>query len=271
MATQSEKNRPHRADPVAPKSSPILPVALAISLAGNVALAVWLGRATSNSKSTEGDVSVSLLQSPAVGMKGSETTLPADLAPYAALGSYLADNNHIAALKWSDTQFRAFERGVRATYEGHGYPLDDNAAKLRDEVSAKVQAMLEPAAAANPVEDYFRTLREKENVQRTPTGLHYRITQEGFGTKPGPDSIVVTSYGARLPDGHAIPSLTRARVRSAVRDLLPGLGEGVQLLAPGGKALVYLSPALSFRDGEWPADVPKGAPIIFFLELHAVE
>lgn len=190
--------------------------------------------------------------------------------PYAALGSYLAENNHIPALRWSEPQFNAFERGVRASYEGHGYPVTDEAVKLRDEISAKVQAMLVDTKPADPIEDYFKTLREKEGVQRTSTGLHYRITQEGFGPKPGPDSTVVVSYGARLPDGTTVPSLTRGRVRSAVRDLLPGIGEGVQLINPGGKILVYLSPALSFRDGPWPPNVPRGAPIIFFLELHDV-
>jgi len=195
--------------------------------------------------------------------------VPPELTPYAALGTYLAENNHIPALRWSEPQFDAFERGVRASYEGHGYPVNDEAVKLRDEISAKVQAMIEPART-DPIEEYFKTIREKEGVQRTSTGLHYRITQEGFGKKPGPDSIVVASYGARLPDGTAIPSLTRARARTAVRDLLPGLGEGIQLITPGGKILVYLPPALSFRDGPWPAEIPKGAPIIFFVELHEV-
>lgn len=196
--------------------------------------------------------------------------LTADLMAYASLGSYLAENNHIPALHWSEPQFKAFERGVRATYEGRGFPVNDEAVKLRDEISAKVQAMLVDTKPADPIEDYFKTVREKEGVQRTSTGLHYRITQEGFGKKPGPDSTVVVSYGARLPDGTTVPSLTRARVRSSVRDLLPGIGEGVQLINPGGKILVYLSPALSFRDGPWPAGVPRGAPIIFFLELHDV-
>jgi len=44
----------------------------------------------------------------------------------------------------------------------------------------------------------------------------------------------------------------------------------VQLLKVGGKALVYLPPTLSFTEKNWPAELPKGAPVVFFLELHDV-
>lgn len=266
MAKRKQKNS---SDPVpAVTHTPEwLVVLLAVSLIGNV---VWVTRAyRQRSKENQATaVSSDSLQSGK--SNGSRTSLAPDLAPYAALGSYLAENNHIPDLKWNDAQFEAFVRGVRASYEGQGYPMSDDAARLRDEISARVQAMV-GTNSSDPVEEYFKTLREKEKVQRTPTGLHYRITQEGAGAKPGPEATVVVSYSARLPDGQALPTLTRTRVRSAVQDLLPGLGEGAQLLSPGGKALVYLPPALSFREGPWPSGVPRGAPIIFFLELHAIE
>lgn len=59
-------------------------------------------------------------------------------------------------------------------------------------------------------------------------------------------------------------------MQAVVTDLLPGLAEGVQLLKPGGKALVYLPPQLSFGTGDWPDKVPRGMPLAFFLELHEV-
>lgn len=50
----------------------------------------------------------------------------------------------------------------------------------------------------------------------------------------------------------------------------PGLAEGVQLLQGGGKALIFIPPALSFGDGPWPDGVPRGMPLGFFLELHEI-
>ena len=181
----------------------------------------------------------------------------------------MAENNRIADLKWNPAQFAAFQEGFRASYEGRGLPLDDAAARLRDETSARVQTMAQ-AEQPDPVRDYFRLLREKENVQQTPSGLHYRLTEEGTGAPPTPADTVVISYAARLPDGTAVPSLGRTRVKVAVRDLLPGLAEGVQLLRVGGKGLVYVPPALAFREADWPAAVPPGVPLAFFVELHDI-
>ncbi|HEU5079728.1 MAG TPA: FKBP-type peptidyl-prolyl cis-trans isomerase [Opitutaceae bacterium] len=206
---------------------------------------------------------------PATAANPDGAPLPFNLTPYAALGTFVSENNHIPALKWTKEQFDAFQRGLRASYEGRGYPVDEEATKLRDEISAKVQAMID-AKKTDPIADYFKLLREREGVKSTASGLHYRITQEGSGEKPTTDSTVLVSYTARLPNGENVPALSRARVRSAVSDLLPGMAEGVQMLTPGGKALLYLPPELSFGSGEWPQAVPKGAPIIFFLELHEV-
>jgi FKBP-type peptidyl-prolyl cis-trans isomerase len=192
-----------------------------------------------------------------------------ELAPYAALGSFMAENNRIADLKWTPAQFAAFQEGFRASYEGRGLPLDDAAARLRDETSARVQAMAQ-TEQPDPVRDYFRFLREKENVQQTASGLHYRITEEGTGAPPAATDTVVISYAARLPDGTGVPSLGRTRMKVAVRDLLPGLAEGVQLLRVGGKGLIYLPPALAFREADWPAAIPKGVPLAFFVELHDI-
>ncbi|MDQ5981150.1 MAG: Peptidyl-prolyl cis-trans isomerase, partial [Verrucomicrobiota bacterium] len=38
---------------------------------------------------------------------------PRELSPYAALGSFMAENNRIADLKWTPDQFAAFQDGFR--------------------------------------------------------------------------------------------------------------------------------------------------------------
>lgn len=197
------------------------------------------------------------------------TVWPRELAPYAALGSFMAENNRIADLKWTPEQFAAFQDGFRASFEGRGLPLDEPAAKLRDEISAKVQAMLE-AERPDPVRDYFRFLREKEGVKETGRGLHYRVTEEGTGEPPGAGDTVIISYAAGLPDGKSLPALSGTRVKAAVRDLLPGLAEGVRLLRVGGKGLIYVPPALAFKEAEWPPQLPREAPLVFFVELHDI-
>ena len=231
-----------------------------LSLVANVFLLAWAWRASSQPVTPPAPV-------PAPVATGSAT--PRELMPYAALGSFMAENNRIADLAWTKEQFAAFQDGLRASYEGRGLPLDDAAKRLRDDISHRVQTML-ATERPDPVQDYFRSLREKEGVKSTPSGLHYRITEEGTDASPKAGDTVVISYVARLPDGHNLPKLSQSRVRVLVKNLLPGLAEGVQLLKVGGKALVYLPPELSFTEKSWPPQLPKGAPIVFFLELHDV-
>jgi FKBP-type peptidyl-prolyl cis-trans isomerase len=236
------------------------PLAL-VSLAANLALAVWLGRASNRPAPPPHE--------PPVAAAAATKSLPRELAPYAGLGSFMAENNRIPDLGWTEAQFAAFAAGFRASYEGHGLPLDDSARQLRDEISQRVQAML-AKEQPSPLEEYFRTLREKEGVVRTASGLHYRITEPGTGPAPRAADTVVLSFSATLPDGTTLPPLTRARVRMVVRDLLPGVAEGVQLLRVGGKALVYVPPELAYSERDWPAQLPKNTPLVFFLELHEI-
>lgn len=232
-----------------------------LSLAANLALAVWLWRAAAKSQPSAG---TSVTPVAAAGVRPSAT------GPYAALGSFMAENNHVPRLGWNESQFAEFLAGFRASYEGRPVPLDAEAQRLQENISQRVQAMLGGGGPANPVEDYFKVLREKESVVRTPTGLHYRITESGSGPNPKPTDAVEISFAARLPGGEAVPPLSRTRVRSTVRDLLPGLAEGVQLLSVGGKALVYLPPELAFTEADWPPQLPRHTPLIFFLELHDI-
>lgn len=228
----------------------------------NLILAAWIWRHISAPKAEV--VLPNPPQSPA-----KVADRPVARGAYAALGSFMAENNRIADLGWSEKQFAEFLEGMRASYEGRGLPLDDDAKKLRDDISKRVQSLL-AQEQPNPVEDYFRMLRDKEGAKRTESGLHYRITEEGDGPHPKPTDEVVLSFSARQPDGKELPQLGRARVRIVVGDLLPGLAEGVQLLSVGGKALVYVPAALSFSAADWPADVPKGMPLAFFVELHEI-
>lgn len=195
--------------------------------------------------------------------------LTGELKAFAALGTNSAEVSRFRDLKMTEAQFDAYVRGMHASLEGRGYPYDEDAAALHRRLNERVRA-LTATEQLDPTERYFQNLREKENVQRTSSNLHYRITLEGEGVPPTERDTVVVSYAARTPEGEKLDSLAGVRVRAQVTDLLPGLAEGVRLLKPGGKALVFVPAALSFGDGAWPKDVPRGMPIGFFLELHEV-
>lgn len=240
-------------------------IATGVLLLVNVLLAVLLWR------SLRGEKTAKPAAAPVAEIAKANVRAPlgGELRSYAALGTFMAESNRIADLGWTQAQFEAFLDGFRSSYQGKGVPLDDDAKRLQSEISERVQRMF-AAEQPNPIEDYFRTLREKEGVQKTSSGLHYRITEIGEGPKARAIDNVVISFAARLPDGQALPPLTRVRLKTAVRDLLPGLAEGVQLLSVGGKALIYVPPSLAFSERDWPPNLPRNVPLAFFLELHEI-
>lgn len=201
-----------------------------------------------------------------------QTTIPPGaLNAYAALGSYVAASNRIPDLAWTAAQFDAFAAGLRSCYEGRPVPFNDDAQRLRDDINTRVQSILNASGSGDdPLALYFAKLRNEEHVTRTASGLHYRLTEEGFGASPTAGDTVLISYAGRLPGGEAVKSLQATRITVKLADVLPGLREGLGLMQPAGKALLYLPPDLSFGQGSWPADIPRGAPVILFVELHAV-
>ncbi len=200
-----------------------------------------------------------------------QTEIPTgDLNAYAALGSYVAASNRIPDLDWTEAQFNAFAAGLRSCYEGRPVPFNDAAEALREGINAKVREILGETGGDDPLALYFSQLRAEEEVTRTDSGLHYRITDAGHGATPKTDSTVLISYAGRLPDGTSLKTFQATRITVKLTDVLPGLREGLMLMQPAGKALLYLPPDLTFADGNWPAEIPRGAPIILFVELHDV-
>lgn len=243
----------------APRSSLVWKLICAASLVANAALLIVIFPPERSKPAA-----------PAASVATPNRNVSRELQPYAALGSYLAEHNHIPELRWTAPQFDAFQTGMRATYEGGGYPVDEDAERLRQDINRKVQGLMQ-SQQADPLQDYLRHLREKENVLQTASGLHYRVTEAGRGATPGVNATVVVSFTAQTPGGEKIAGLTRVRATVRLADLLPGLREGIRLLSVGGKALLYLPPSLSFAGKEWPAGIQPGTPLVFFVELHDVK
>lgn len=207
-----------------------------------------------------------------------------DLAAYASMGSAVAINMRFAELGWTDAQFAAFLTGFRAAFEGTPYPATEATRRLFAETQERLAARDSASSpqSATPVapvsqasasahfdrlEHYLATVRENFELQKTPSGLLYRING-GSGPRPRPQDTIVINLAAKAPDGTtALPQLSSAGVRTKVADLLPGLAEGVQMIALGGRGFFVLPPHLSFGKGPWPDGLEPGMPLIYELDL----
>ena len=196
-----------------------------------------------------------------------------DLAAYAAIGSAIAQKMRIAELNWNEARFNAFVSGLRAGAAGHGYPFNDAARHLFDEINRRIAEppARQDRAPSDQLEQYMRSARESLMMQQSESGLLCHIVHNGAGPRPGPDDTIVLSFSAKASDGTTeLPQLTREKLRTKVTDLIPGLAEGVQMLALGGRAVLIVPPKLSFGSGAWPAGVDRGTPILFLVDLEDI-
>ena len=210
----------------------------------------------------------------AAGPKG---TFP--LSAYSAFGSSLAHSAHLAELGWSDAELSAFLEGVRAAVQGRPYPQDDTSKKLAVEMGRRIadatalsaqqtSGTLDPKAR---LARYFKGMRRRLGLQISDSGLGYNVQVGRNGIRPRPGDTIEFSCVATTADGHTrIPELCTERTRVRMEGMMPGLMEGMQMMVVGSTAVFVLPPSLSFGEGDWPAGVERGSPLVYYISLGGV-
>ncbi len=197
------------------------------------------------------------------------------LSAFTAIGYSFAMDNRLTELGWNDAQVAAFIEGIRGAFNGRVYPFDDVAKQASAEMGRRLQQIdthvSQLTFSPTQVKQYMKNISKRLGLEETDSGLCYAIQTPGKGSRPGPDDTVVMTCTALASDGSTrLPQLSTERARIKVSNLLPGIAEGIQLMANTGTAYLVLPPALSFGDGEWPAGVGRGSPIIFQVTLLEV-
>ena len=105
-------------------------------------------------------------------------------------------------------------------------------------------------------------------VQWRESGLGYRILTPGDGPRPGIGATVRLTYVGRLKDGTVFDRSTRP-TDLALNRLVAGLSTGIQLLNSGGKAAIFIPPALGYGSAK-VMGIPPDSGLIFDVELLAV-
>jgi FKBP-type peptidyl-prolyl cis-trans isomerase FkpA len=195
---------------------------------------------------------------------------------FSGLGSSFALSNHLPELNWSDEQVAAFIGGLKAAFAGKPYPFDDNARNLSFEMGKRVrqieaQARMRMFSVPGNLEKYLQSTGRRLKLDVSDSGLWFSIRTVGKGDRPGPADTVVISCVALAADLKSkLTELSAAHYKVKVAELLPGLREGVQMMAVGSDGTFLVAPKLSFGDGAWPSSVEKGAPILFQVTLENV-
>jgi len=112
----------------------------------------------------------------------------------------------------------------------------------------------------------------EEGVEKTDSGLLYKVVEPGDGPKPAADDSVKVHYEGRLIDGTVFDS-SRERgepVTFPVNAVIPGWTEALQLMKEGAEYKLYIPPELAYGERGAGSKIGPNATLVFDVELLEV-
>ncbi len=189
-------------------------------------------------------------------------------------GQFVYESGHLGMLKLSQAEFDAFVAGIKDAYAGKKLEggnvqkaiefLNSRMEKAMQELAKKVEA--ESAA-------FWKELEKDKSINKTPTGLAYKITKEGDGKFPAEDSEVVINYTGKLINGKVFDTTSERGepAKFGLGNVIPGFREGLQKISKGGKATLYIPAELGYGKQGAGDVIPPNSTLIFEVELLDVK
>jgi FKBP-type peptidyl-prolyl cis-trans isomerase FklB len=141
----------------------------------------------------------------------------------------------------------------------------------QEEHRARLTAKRQQMAVTNLAQsrEFLEQNKSQPGVVELPSGLQYRVLEEGEGEPPRATDLVTVHYRGTLIDGTEFDSSHR-RGQPAnfnVSNVIPGWTEGLQLMKPGARYEFFIPPNLAYGErGSGPHIGPNSA-LIFDVEL----
>ena len=120
-------------------------------------------------------------------------------------------------------------------------------------------------------EEYLEKNKANEGVQVTPSGLQYKVIQEGTGAKPTLEDKVTVHYTGKLIDGTVFDSsVDRGEPATfGLNQVIRGWTEGIPYFREGGNGILLIPSALAYGENG-SGNVPPNTVLIFDVALIQV-
>lgn len=179
-----------------------------------------------------------------------------------------------------DVDVNLLARGIKDSLTGSAPALTDEQMQeafeaFQKELVAKQEAKGKAAAEKNlkDSEAFLAENGKKEGVVTLPSGLQYKVIQEGSGKTPSATDTVTVHYRGTLVDGSEFDSSHKRGEPATfpVSGVIPGWTEALQLMKEGAKWQVVIPPALAYGErGAAPVIAPNST-LVFEVELIKVQ
>ena len=136
----------------------------------------------------------------------------------------------------------------------------------------KARLMAENSQQIEAARKWLADNAAAEGVVTTPSGLQYKVIQEGTGSTPGPEDMVRVHYSGKTIDGNKFDSSydrgepAQFRVNNVIR----GWVEGLQLMKEGSRMMLYIPYDLAYGERGAGNVIKPFETLIFEVELLEV-
>ncbi|TVZ37715.1 FKBP-type peptidyl-prolyl cis-trans isomerase FkpA/FKBP-type peptidyl-prolyl cis-trans isomerase FklB [Alteromonadaceae bacterium 2753L.S.0a.02] len=118
---------------------------------------------------------------------------------------------------------------------------------------------------------FIEKYRQKAGVQQTSSGLLYRVLEQGDGIFPTNSDSVVVNQRILNADGSVIADTYKAGLPDTftMKEAIPGLREGLLLMAVGGRNELVIPPELAW--GRRGATNKIGPNTVLVIDVRLLE
>ncbi len=145
---------------------------------------------------------------------------------------------------------------------------------LNKRMMEKQAAMNKSTGDVNKVKGYqfLEENKKKEGVKVTPSGLQYKVIQEGTGIKPLATDQVEVHYEGTLIDGTKFDSSydRNETITFPLNGVIRGWTEGLQLMKEGAIYMLYIPAELGYGERGAGGVIGPNETLIFKVELKKV-
>jgi FKBP-type peptidyl-prolyl cis-trans isomerase len=171
-------------------------------------------------------------------------------------------------------------RGLRDSFSNGKTLLTEDEAKavltqLQGDVRKRQQELAQQLGEANKVQGlaFLEANKIKDGVVTLPSGLQYKVLQEGTGPKPAPTDTVVCNYRGTLLDNTEFDSSYKRGQPATfpVTGVIKGWTEALQLMPVGSKWQLFIPSALAYGEHGAGGQIGPNATLIFEVELLSIQ
>jgi FKBP-type peptidyl-prolyl cis-trans isomerase FklB len=147
--------------------------------------------------------------------------------------------------------------------------------QLQADMRKKQQELAQVASENNKKQGiaFLEANKTKEGVVTLPSGLQYKVLQEGTGAKPTVTDSVVCNYRGTLLDNTEFDSSYKRGqpITIPVTGVIKGWTEALQLMPVGSKWQLFVPSDLAYGERGAGGPIGPNATLIFEIELVSIQ